>query len=284
MDRLTSDQALNTYENISMNYTLESSKFLQVSAHVYSEIWPTPRRFSAICCDLVNCYHLLLCCIDYGYCAALAAKRTDLFDPKFYEAQQDKLKRDSDNQDVGIIRELVKSHDGNFEDASVLKAHHFRHPIQQLMEEKRALVRYHLKAGAACITETGECVAVVALEMRKKLNKTYEEGVLKEGELDERIFLDENSQDRIGTPRHTLDSVQRELRMCKAATVVKGARETADPDQVEEQAEDTNKEPVNLPGPSSAGGDCGGGETQSSPPELPELRRSTRQRRPPDRY
>ncbi|KAH8028261.1 hypothetical protein HPB51_014216 [Rhipicephalus microplus] len=64
----------------------------------------------------------------------------------------------------------------------------------------------------------------------------------------------------------------------------RGARETADPDQVEEQAEDTNKEPVNLPGPSSAGGDCGGGETQSSPPELPELRRSTRQRRPPDRY
>ncbi|KAL3224576.1 hypothetical protein MRX96_049484 [Rhipicephalus microplus] len=31
-------------------------------------------------------------------------------------------------------------------------------------------------------------------------------------------------------------------------------------------------------------GTAAGGETQSSPPELPELRRSTRQRRPPDRY
>lgn len=170
-------------------------------------------RFSAICCDLVNCYHLLLCCIDYGYCAALAAKRTDLFDPKFYEAQQDKLKRDSDNQDVGIIRELVKSHDGNFEDASVLKAHHFRHPIQQLMEEK--ILHGDLKTLALCLDPVAFDASI------KKLNKTYEEGVLKEGELDERIFLDENSQDRIGTPRHTLDSVQRELRMCKAATVVK---------------------------------------------------------------
>uniref|UniRef100_A0A131YUZ6 Rb retinoblastoma tumor suppressor related protein n=1 Tax=Rhipicephalus appendiculatus TaxID=34631 RepID=A0A131YUZ6_RHIAP len=170
-------------------------------------------RFSAICCDLVNCYHLLLCCIDYGYCAALAAKRTDLLDPKFYEAQQDKLKKDSDNQDVGIIRELVKSHDGNFEDASVLKAHHFRHPIQQLMEEK--ILHGDLKTLALCLDPVAFDTSI------KKLNKTYEEGVLKEGELDERIFLDENAQDRIGTPRHTLDSVQRELRMCQADTVVK---------------------------------------------------------------
>lgn len=83
-------------------------------------------------------------------------------------------------------------------------------------------------------------------------------------------------------PACTQDVVPR--RSLGAPVPIEGARETADPDQVEEQAEDTNKEPVNLPGPSSAGGDCGGGETQSSPPELPELRRSTRQRRPPDRY
>ncbi|KAL1482698.1 hypothetical protein MTO96_050302, partial [Rhipicephalus appendiculatus] len=38
---------------------------------------------------------------------------------------------------------------------------------------------------------------------------------------------------------------------------------------------------VTLPDPSSAGGDCGEGEPQ---PSQPELRRSTRQRRPPGRY
>ncbi|KAL1487347.1 hypothetical protein MTO96_046574 [Rhipicephalus appendiculatus] len=62
---------------------------------------------------------------------------------------------------------------------------------------------------------------------------------------------------------------------------IDGARETSDAEQVDEQADDTNKEPVTLLGPSSAGGDCGGGEPQ---PSQPELRRSTRQRRPPDRY
>lgn len=332
MDRLTSDQALNTYENISMNYTLEGNmrhwiacalyvecrngnvptvahtsriegncvsltrllsicrislldfftkmkkwadmanlnermrqrietieksfcvtakiyeKYVQIFATVFKEhqsaaqrrsikavkrrvhrptqcnsndmfnfIWTLyvyiKGRFSAICCDLVNCYHLLLCCIDYGYCTALAAKRMDLLDPKFYEAQQDKLKKDSDNQDVGIIRELVKSHDGNFEDASVLKAHHFRYPIQQLMEEK--ILHGDFKTLALSLDPAAFDTSI------KKLNKTYEEGVLKEGDLDERIFLDDNAQERIGTPRHTLDSVQRELRMCQADTVVK---------------------------------------------------------------
>ncbi|XP_049272464.1 uncharacterized protein LOC125758846 [Rhipicephalus sanguineus] len=62
---------------------------------------------------------------------------------------------------------------------------------------------------------------------------------------------------------------------------IDGARETSDAEQVDEQADDANKEPVHLPDTSSAGGHCGGGESQ---PSQPELRRSTRQRRPPDRY
>ncbi|KAL1466497.1 hypothetical protein MTO96_026655 [Rhipicephalus appendiculatus] len=62
---------------------------------------------------------------------------------------------------------------------------------------------------------------------------------------------------------------------------IDGARETSEAEQVDEQADNTNKEPVTLLCPSSSGGDCGGGEPQ---PSQPELRRSTRQRRPPDRY
>ncbi|XP_077542386.1 retinoblastoma-like protein 2 isoform X2 [Haemaphysalis longicornis] len=169
-------------------------------------------RFSNICCDLVNCYHLLLCCIDYGYCTAMAAKRTDLINPTFFEAQQAKIK-DSDTKDAGIIRELVNSHDGSFEDASVLKTHHFRHPIQQLMEDK--VLFGDMKTLALCLEPTAFDTSM------KKLNKTYEEGVLRGGELDERIFLDENAHERIGTPLHTLDSVQRELRRTHTDAVVK---------------------------------------------------------------
>ncbi|KAG0427447.1 hypothetical protein HPB47_025502 [Ixodes persulcatus] len=160
-------------------------------------------RFSQICCDLVNCYHLLLCCIDYGYCTAVTARRTeDLLNPTFYEAQQKKA-RDADNQDMGIIRELVNNHDGTFEDASVLKAHHFKHPIQKLMEEKV------LQGDLQTLTLLLEPTAFY--KSMKNLNKTYEEHVLKEGELDERIFLASDAHERIGTPRHFADSVQREL-------------------------------------------------------------------------
>lgn len=169
-------------------------------------------RFSNICCDLVNCYHLLLCCIDYGYCTAMDAKRTDLINPTFFEAQQAKIK-DSDTKDAGIIRELVNSHDGSFEDASVLKTHHFRHPIQQLMEDK--VLFGDMKTLVLFLEPTAFDTSM------KKLNKTYEEGVLRGGELDERIFLDENAHERIGTPLHTLDSVQRELRRTHTDAVVK---------------------------------------------------------------
>ncbi|KAL1439184.1 hypothetical protein MTO96_047400 [Rhipicephalus appendiculatus] len=80
-------------------------------------------------------------------------------------------------------------------------------------------------------------------------------------------------------PACTQDVVSR--RSLGSPVHIDGARETSDAEQVDEQADDTNKEPVTLQGPSSAGGDCGGAEPQ---PSQPELRRSTRQRRPPDRY
>ncbi|KAH6927752.1 hypothetical protein HPB50_007734 [Hyalomma asiaticum] len=50
---------------------------------------------------------------------------------------------------------------------------------------------------------------------------------------------------------------------------------TSDAQQVDEPADDANKEQVNLPHPSSAGEECGGGESQ---PSEPELRCSTRHR------
>ncbi|KAH6928346.1 hypothetical protein HPB50_014902 [Hyalomma asiaticum] len=63
---------------------------------------------------------------------------------------------------------------------------------------------------------------------------------------------------------------------------IDGALETFDVQQLDEAAEDANREPVSLPVPSPACGNCGaGGESQ---PSKPELRCSTKQRQPPDRY
>lgn len=169
-------------------------------------------RFPAICCDLVNCYHLLLCCIDYGYCTAVTAKRIDLVNPSFYEAQKEKSK-DSDNQDMGIIRELVRDHDGNFEEASVLKAHYFKDPIQKLMDER--ILQGDLKTLLLGLEPSAFDNSM------RKLDKTYEERVLKEGELDERIFLADDAHERIGTPQHTLDSVHRELKRPHTDSIVK---------------------------------------------------------------
>lgn len=169
-------------------------------------------RFSGICCDLVNCYHLLHCCIDFGYRMAVEAKRYDLLSPKFRTVQAAKA-NDKDNQDSGIIRELVRDHDGSLEDVLVLREHHFQRPIGKLMTEKV------LQGDIRTLTVSLDPTAFDS--SMKKLHRTYEECVLKEGDLDERIFLAEDAQDKIGTQRYLLEPFHRELKRPRVEQVVK---------------------------------------------------------------
>lgn len=175
------------------------------SSDVFNFLWTLyvyiKGRFSQISSDLVNCYHLLLCCIDYGYCTAVSAKRTDLLNQDFYTSQLEKAGEDCDNEDVGIIRELVNNHDGSYEDASVLRAHHFKRPIGKLMAENV------LQGDVKTLTLSLEPSAFN--NSSRKLDKTYEERFLEEGELDERIFFADDAHERIGMPRHSFDTMQR---------------------------------------------------------------------------
>ncbi|XP_064466642.1 retinoblastoma-like protein 1 isoform X1 [Ornithodoros turicata] len=168
-------------------------------------------RFPGICCDLVNCYHLLLCCMDFGCSMAMEAKQTELFNPRFYAEQVAKSK-DRNNQDPGIIRELVRDHDGSFEDASVLRAHHFQPPIRRLMAEK--VLQGDIKTLTVSLDPTAFDNSM------NKLNKTYEECVLREGDLDERIFLADDAYQKIGTLCHP-ELLQRELTRPRVEHVVK---------------------------------------------------------------
>ncbi|KAL1477224.1 hypothetical protein MTO96_035912 [Rhipicephalus appendiculatus] len=179
------------------------------------------------------------------------------------------------------------------------------HPdIEQRMKEKLQRTRQsaNRRRGAWRDFEEGEDVLVQGLRpgegewLSGKVNKrvslcTYVIGIGKE----ERYVHVDHTRPRTFQecfpPSVQVPSANYELPACLQDVVsrrslgspvpIDGARETSDAEQVDEQADDTTKEPVPLLGPSSAGGDCGGGEPQ---PSQPELRRSTRQRRPPDRY
>lgn len=187
-------------KQVATGYKKRTNKLpLCTSDDMFSFLWTLyvyiKGRFSRISSDLVNCYHLLLCCIDYGYSTAVSAKRTELLNSDFYATQLEKV-GDNGNEDVGIIRELVESHDGSYEDASVLREHHFKHPIGKLMAEN---VLYGDKKTLTLSLEPSAFVDSV-----RKLNKTYEERFLKEGELDERIFFEDDAHKRIGTARRPL--------------------------------------------------------------------------------
>ncbi|CAN8001317.1 unnamed protein product [Ixodes hexagonus] len=192
-------------KQVSTGYKRRTNKLpLCTSNDMFSFLWTLyvyiKGRFSQISSDLVNCYHLMLCCIDYGYCTALSAKRTDLLNSAFYAAQLQKARGDN-NEDMGIIRELVMNHDGSYEDASVLRAHHFKHPIGRLMTEN--VLHGDVKTLTLSLEPSAFNNSV------RKLNKTYEERFLEEGELDERIFFADDAHERIGMPRHSFGSMQR---------------------------------------------------------------------------
>ncbi|KAH7982459.1 hypothetical protein HPB52_005096 [Rhipicephalus sanguineus] len=195
MDRLTSDQALNTYENISMNYTLEGNMRHWIACALYVECRngnvPTVAHTSRIEGNCVSLTRLLSIC------------RISLLD--FFT----KMKKWAD---MANLNERMRQRIETIEKSFCVTAKIYEKYVQIFT----SVFKEH--------QTTAQRRSIKAVKRRvhsKKLNKTYEEGVLKEGELDERIFLDENAQDRIGTPRHTLDSVQRELRMCQADIVVK---------------------------------------------------------------
>ncbi|KAM9218894.1 retinoblastoma-like protein 1 [Leptosomus discolor] len=151
----------------------------------------TKGNFRMIGDDLVNSYHLLLCCLDLIFAnALLCPNRRDLVNPSFkglpadFHATEIKASEDP----PCIIATLCELHDGLLVEAKGIKEHYFKPYISKLFDRKI------LK---------GECLLDLCnfAENNKALNKEYEEYVLTVGDFDERVFLGADAEEEIGTPR-----------------------------------------------------------------------------------
>uniref|UniRef100_A0A8C2K103 Retinoblastoma-like protein 1 n=1 Tax=Cyprinus carpio TaxID=7962 RepID=A0A8C2K103_CYPCA len=151
----------------------------------------TKGNFRMIGDDLVNSYHLLLCCLDLVFCNALmCSNKKDLINQYFRG-----LPKDTENLEEipCVIDKLCELHDGLVVEAKGIKEHYFKPYIKTLFEKRI------LKGDAETLTELLDTPNFQ--DNNKSINREYEEYVLTVGDFDERVFLGADADEEIGTPR-----------------------------------------------------------------------------------
>uniref|UniRef100_A0A8P4KGJ7 Retinoblastoma-like protein 1 n=1 Tax=Dicentrarchus labrax TaxID=13489 RepID=A0A8P4KGJ7_DICLA len=143
----------------------------------------TKGNFRMIGDDLVNSYHLLLCCLDLVFGnALLCANRKDLINPTFRGTLP-----------PCVLERLCELHDGLVVEAKGIKQHYFKPYIQKLFHKQI------LKGNEDQLTELLDPQNFI--DNNKAINREYEEYVLTVGDFDERVFLVAEADEEIGTPR-----------------------------------------------------------------------------------
>uniref|UniRef100_A0A8C9YBW7 Retinoblastoma-like 1 (p107) n=1 Tax=Sander lucioperca TaxID=283035 RepID=A0A8C9YBW7_SANLU len=148
---------------------------------------PRSRKHSMIGDDLVNSYHLLLCCLDLVFGnALLCSNRKDLINPTFRGTV-------CVSPPPCVLERLCELHDGLVVEAKGIKQHYFKPYIQKLYQKQI------LKGNEEHLTELLDPQSFI--DNNKAINREYEEYVLTVGDFDERVFLGADADEEIGTPR-----------------------------------------------------------------------------------
>ncbi|KAK5873130.1 hypothetical protein PBY51_013771 [Eleginops maclovinus] len=162
----------------------------------------TKGNFRMIGDDLVNSYHLLLCCLDLVFGnALLCANRKDLINPTFrglpalYRADGHVS---PDQPPPCVLEQLCELHDGLVVEAKGIKQHYFKPYIQKLYQKQI------LRGNEDHLTELLDPQSFI--DNNKAINREYEEYVLTVGDFDERVFLGADADEEIGTPRKTVQA------------------------------------------------------------------------------
>lgn len=184
--------------------------FIQVKGH-----------FPAISDDLVNSYHLLLCCLDWFYANALMGGRKDLLNPSFEGLPEDFGNRDwkPPTESPCLIKYLCDKHEGLEIEAKVIKEHWWKPHIKKLFDKKilkgkpdtlsAVLEVGNFDANKKSINEAYEDYPLNYSS--KSMNNEYEAYVLSVGDFDERVFLGSEADEEIGTPTKYRDEGTGEL-------------------------------------------------------------------------
>ncbi|XP_074644237.1 retinoblastoma-like protein 1 [Tubulanus polymorphus] len=154
-------------------------------------------NFPAISDDLVNSYHLLLCCVDWMFANAVMSNRRDLLNPKFRGLVNYGIDH-TVAEPPCILHILCEEHDGLVVEALGIKEHWFRPYLKKLFEKKTLRGKAENFSG---VIEVGNYEA-----NSKSINLQYEEYVLTVGDFDERIFLGDDAAIELGTPAKSQNS------------------------------------------------------------------------------
>ncbi|XP_033213411.1 retinoblastoma-like protein 1 isoform X2 [Belonocnema kinseyi] len=145
--------------------------------------------------DLVNSYHLLLVCCDLMYNNALLSDRRDLLNPEFPGLPKN-FNEDNYTPPYSancIVDLLCERHDAISVEAKGIKEHIFENHLNKLFRD-------HILRGEQ--TNFSGLLETLNFDANcKAVNKLYEQHVLSLGVFDERIFLGEDANDNIGSPR-----------------------------------------------------------------------------------
>ncbi|KAM6928454.1 retinoblastoma-like protein 1 [Xenentodon cancila] len=179
----------------------------------------TKGNFRMIGDDLVNSYHLLLCCLDLVFGnALLCANRKDLINPSF-KGLPPLYRPDGhvppDEPPPCVLERLCELHDGLVVEAKGIKQHYFKPYIQKLF------LKQILKGNEEHLTEMLDPQNFI--DNNKAVNREYEEYVLTVGDFDERVFLGADADEEIGTPRKIVQE--------------RSARQTAAQNQLQQHVE-----------------------------------------------
>lgn len=170
------------------------------SSELFSFCWTlfvhVKGHFSAISDDLVNSYHLLLCCVDLMFSNAVAANRRDILKLNFAGLPEGFESPDYEEpttfKPICIIEWLCENHQGLVVEAKGIKEHWWKPRIKRMIEKKILKGRTDNLIGL---------FEVPGFEFNcKSINKEYDSFVLNSGDFDERIFLGETANEEIGTP------------------------------------------------------------------------------------
>ncbi|NXE00139.1 RBL1 protein, partial [Chaetorhynchus papuensis] len=190
----------NPYEETSKPHRSRKQRRVPCSVNdLFNFCWTlfvyTKGNFRMIGDDLVNSYHLLLCCLDLIFAnALLCPNRRDLLNPSFkgLPVEFHTLEIKASEDPPCIIAMLCELHDGLLVEAKGIKEHYFKPYIAKLFDRKI------LK---------GDCLLDLCnfTENSKAVNKEYEEYVLTVGDFDERVFLGADAEEEIGTRKFPAD-------------------------------------------------------------------------------
>ena len=144
--------------------------------------------------DLVNSYHLLLCCIDLVFANIMGVKHLKTcFNASFSGLPEDYLTYEYNANEIpSIIDTLCQLHAGLAIETKIIKRQYLKTFIEEEIREG------HLKGSIERLS--GLADAGHFEYNMKSMNDSYEEHILRTGDIDERIFIMADSDFQIGTP------------------------------------------------------------------------------------